>query len=116
MVPNFSLKSGPWRVGIDVGGAFTNLVVVDFKGQTEVFKVRSVPKDPRKGEFDALARACGLLQISTSVFLGGCSIFLHGSTVATNTLLEGDGARVGLLTTSGFRDSLEARRGLRRDP
>ena len=49
-------------------------------------------------------------------FLGDCAFFLHGSTVATNTLLEGKGGRVGLLTTAGFRDSLEARRGLRKDP
>ena len=49
-------------------------------------------------------------------FLSDCQFFLHGSTVATNTLLEGKGATVGLLTTAGFRDSLEARRGLRKDP
>ena len=76
----------------------------------------SVPRDPGEGVLAALALAGEALGLSVADFLGDCEFFLHGSTVATNTLLEGKGARVGLLTTNGFRDSLEARRGLRKDP
>ena len=116
MNPDLTLERPPWRVGVDVGGTFTDLVVADAEGHTEVFKVPSSTEDPGRGVIAALERACEALGLSTTVFLGDCAFFLHGSTVATNTLLEGKGACVGLLTTAGFRDSLEARRGLRKDP
>ena len=111
-----TIQSPPWRVGVDVGGTFTDLVVADSDGRTEVFKVPSVPADPGEGVLNALKTASAELDQRMEQFLGDCQFFLHGSTVATNTLLEGKGARVGLLTTKGFRDSLEARRGLRKDP
>ncbi|PPR10365.1 MAG: Acetophenone carboxylase gamma subunit [Alphaproteobacteria bacterium MarineAlpha11_Bin1] len=111
-----TIQSPPWRVGVDVGGTFTDLVIADSEGRTEVFKVPSVPADPGEGVINALDAACVALDQTTKKFLGDCQFFLHGSTVATNTLLEGKGAKVGLLTTRGFRDSLEARRGLRKDP
>ena len=106
----------PWRVGVDVGGTFTDLVVADAGGRIEVFKVPSSTGDPGDGVVAALDRAAAALGLETAAFLGECAFFLHGSTVATNTLLEAKGARVGLLATAGFRDSLEARRGLRKDP
>jgi N-methylhydantoinase A len=111
-----TINTPPWRVGVDVGGTFTDLVVADSDGRTDVFKVPSVPGDPGQGVIGAMDAAAAALNISVAQFLGQCAFFLHGSTVATNTLLEGKGARVGLLTTAGFRDSLEARRGLRKDP
>ena len=111
-----SIHDPPWRVGVDVGGTFTDLVIADGGGRTDVFKVPSVPEDPGEGVIAALDLACRTLGLTRAAFLGDCQFFLHGSTVATNTLLEGKGARVGLLTTQGFRDSLEARRGLRKDP
>ena len=113
---NTTIQAPPWRVGVDVGGTFTDLVVADSEGRTDVFKVPSVPTDPGEGVIAALDTACAALDLPVAKFLGDCQFFLHGSTVATNTLLEGKGARVGLLTTRGFRDSLEARRGLRKDP
>ena len=116
MSSELSLDKPPWRVGVDVGGTFTDLVVADAAGRTEVFKVPSDTEDPGRGVIAALDRTCEALDLSVADFLGECQFFLHGSTVATNTLLEGKGARVGLLTTAGFRDSLEARRGLRKDP
>ncbi len=111
-----TIQTPPWRIGVDVGGTFTDLVVADSEGRTDVFKVPSVPSDPGEGVLAALEAACKALALPVADFLDNCQFFLHGSTVATNTLLEGKGARVGLLTTRGFRDSLEARRGLRRDP
>jgi N-methylhydantoinase A len=105
----------PWRLGVDVGGTFTDLVLADATGRLWVVKVPSVPADPSRGVLEALAHLAARLDRSTGELLTGCALFVHGSTVATNTLLEGKGAKVGLLTTEGFRDALEIRRGLRED-
>ena len=113
---NSTVGSPPWRVSVDVGGTFTDMVVADNAGHSTVYKVPSVPSDPGRGVINALHKACDAMQVSSRDFLARCQYFLHGSTVATNTLLEGKGAVTGLLTTRGFRDSLEARRGLRSNP
>ncbi len=105
----------PWRIGVDVGGTFTDLVLADRNGVTWVAKVPSVPVDPSQGVMNALARLGDDLGLDTRRLLSNCSLFVHGSTVATNTILEGKGATVGLITTNGFRDALEIRRGLRED-
>lgn len=107
--------AAPWRIGVDVGGTFTDLVLADAVGATHVAKVPSVPKDPSRGVLDAVERMAADLAMPVRDLLAGCALFVHGSTVATNTMLEGKGARVGLLTTKGFRDALEIRRGLRED-
>lgn len=105
----------PWRIGVDVGGTFTDLVLADARGRTWVAKVPSVPADPSQGVLRALARLADDLGSTVPAVLSRCGLFVHGSTVATNTMLEGKGAKVGLLTTEGFRDALEVRRGLRED-
>ncbi|WP_419932511.1 hydantoinase B/oxoprolinase family protein [Candidatus Poriferisodalis sp.] len=107
--------SAPWRIGVDVGGTFTDLVLADAQGATWVAKVPSVPADPSRGVHAALARVAVDLGMPLGDVLAGCSLFVHGSTVATNTMLEGTGATVGLIATEGFRDTLEIRRGLRED-
>ncbi|MEQ8335035.1 hydantoinase/oxoprolinase family protein [Nisaea sp.] len=106
----------PWRIGVDVGGTFTDMVVAGADGALHVFKVPSVPADPARGVMNAVAKVAADLGLSQGDFLGQCAFFAHGSTVATNTLLERKGVRVGLLTTEGFRDSLEIRRGIRSNP
>ncbi len=103
----------PWRIGVDVGGTFTDMVLRDGEGRLAVFKVPSVPRDPSQGVLNALESAAGELSIGVGDLLRDCALFVHGSTIATNTILERKGARVGLLTTVGFRDSLEVRRGIR---
>ena len=105
----------PWRIGVDVGGTFTDLVMGDPTGAVWVAKVPSVPADPSQGVLAALERLAADLGTDVDRVLAGCGLFIHGSTVATNTMLEGKGARVGLLTTEGFRDALEIRRGVRED-
>jgi N-methylhydantoinase A len=110
-------KSKPgWRIGVDVGGTFTDLVVAAVEAPLHVIKVPSVPANPAEGVLQAIRVAAEALGVSTTRLLQGCSLFVHGSTIATNTLLERKGATVGLLTTSGFRDSLETRRGMRDNP
>ena len=105
-----------YRIAVDVGGTFTDMVLVDAGGRFHVFKVPSVPADPSRGVLDALEHAARSFGARVEDLLAGCALFLHGSTVATNTVLEGSGARVGMLVTRGFRDFLEVRRGFRADP
>ena len=106
----------PWRIGVDVGGTFTDLVMVDAQGALMIVKTPSVPTNPGEGVLDAVRKAAANLAMPVEGFLAQCRLFVHGSTVATNTVLEGKGAKVGLLTTHGFRDSLEIRRGIRDNP
>src|SRR5919197_1971319 len=103
----------PWRIAIDVGGTFTDMVLRDSAGAVRIFKAPSVPTDPSEGVLSVLRLAAQQLDLPLSALLRDCALFVHGSTVATNTILEKKGAKVGLLTTEGFRDSLEIRRGIR---
>jgi hypothetical protein len=105
-----------WRIGVDIGGTFTDLVAVAPDGSIGVFKVLSVPADPGAGVLAALECAAESIDLPVSGFLAATALFAHGSTIATNTVLEGKGARVGCLTSTGFRDSLEIRRGIRDNP
>ena len=103
----------PWRIGVDVGGTFTDMVLRDAAGAVRIFKAPSVPADPSEGVLGVLRLAAQQLDLPLTALLRDCALFVHGSTVATNTILEKKGARVGMLTTEGFRDSLEIRRGMR---
>ena len=103
----------PWRIGVDVGGTFTDMVLRDAAGAVRIFKSPSVPADPSEGVLGVLRLAAQQLDLPLTALLRDCALFVHGSTVATNTILEKKGAKVGLLTTAGFRDSLEIRRGIR---
>jgi len=105
----------PYRVGVDVGGTFTDLVLVDARGAVRAFKSPSVPANPTEGVLAAVEMVAQSLKTDVKTFLASASLFVHGSTVATNTVLERKGARVGLLVTEGFRDSLEIRRSIRED-
>lgn len=105
-----------WRIGVDTGGTFTDLVLADAVGRIAVFKVPSIPEDPSAAVLIALEQAAATVSISVRELLEGCALFVHGSTIATNTVLEGKGALVGMVSTAGFRDSIEVRRGARDDP
>ncbi len=106
----------PWRIGIDIGGTFTDVVAIDTAGRIETKKSPSRPDDPTAGVMTAIAALATQLSLEPRALLEGCSMLVHGATIATNTVLEGKGARVGLLTTKGFRDTLETRRGMRAEP
>lgn len=105
--------TSPWRIGVDVGGTFTDMVLRDAAGAVRIFKAPSVPADPSEGVLGVLRLAAKELDLALTALLRDCALFVHGSTVATNTILEKKGAKVGMLTTEGFRDSLEIRRGIR---
>jgi N-methylhydantoinase A len=103
------------RIGIDVGGTFTDLVAVDQQGNVTLAKAASTPADQSLGVMDGLERLAEAIGIESRAMLGKTERIVHGTTVATNALLERKGARVGLLTTEGHRDVLEMREGLKDD-
>jgi N-methylhydantoinase A len=97
--------------GIDVGGTFTDCVVVGDDGSVTVAKSPSTPGDFSRGMFDVMAVAAGELGLETSDFLGQVSALFHGTTVATNAMVERKGVDSGMLTTRGHRDVLSIMRG-----
>src|ERR1700730_3330272 len=104
-----------YRIGVDVGGTFTDLVAVDDCGNTSLAKVTSTPEDPSIGVLDGLKLLAETLGAELPALLSQTERVVHGTTVATNALLEHKGARVGLLTTEGHRDVIEMREGLKDD-
>src|SRR5437763_9661318 len=104
-----------YRIGIDVGGTFTDLVAIDPAGITTLAKVPSTPEDPSLGVLDGLAALADRLGLQRAALLGDTDRIVHGTTVATNALLEHKGARLALLTTEGHRDVIEMREGLKDD-
>ncbi|MGE0726171.1 MAG: hydantoinase/oxoprolinase family protein, partial [Alphaproteobacteria bacterium] len=99
-------RTGAQRLGIDIGGTFTDLVFLSADGTVLTAKVLSTPDDYSRG----IAEGLGAVFSGGAAQAGAVEQVVHGTTVATNAILEGRGARVGLLTTEGFRDVLEIRR------
>src|SRR4029077_1180714 len=97
----------------DVGGTFTDLVAVDAGGATTLAKVPSTPEDPSLGVIDGLALLAARLGLDRAALLTQTDRGVHGTTVATNALLERKGAKLGLLTTAGHRHVVEMREGLK---
>src|SRR6188472_4801705 len=96
-----------YRLGVDVGGTFTDILLVDEEsGATYRAKTPSTPEDQSVGVLRAIERVCE----TASIILGDIGEVFHGTTVATNAILEGKGARVGLVTTEGFRQVLQIAR------
>lgn len=100
-----------WKVCIDVGGTFTDCIVLDSDRHLGQFKSPTTPEDPSVGCLNALAKAAGVYGHSLASFLENVELLIHGTTLATNTLINRDGAKTGMITTKGFRDVLEIRRG-----
>ncbi len=104
-----------FRIGIDVGGTFTDVVAAHLHGQPRLFKTPSTPHDPSEAVLAGLGLVADSHGLSVKELLSATALLIHGTTVATNTLIEGKGAKVGLLTTEGFRDVLEVREGFKED-
>ncbi len=97
-------QSVTYRVGVDIGGTFTDVVVVEEQsGEVFVTKVPTVPTDPSQGFIDGLVKALQDFSIPPAAI----AFAVHGTTVATNTIIQGQGARAGLVTSAGFSDVLE---------
>lgn len=93
-----------YRIGIDIGGTFTDVVLVnEATGSVGVVKVPTVPADPSKGFLNGLNDALKNFDIDPKHI----SFLVHGTTIATNTIIQGHGAKAGLITSEGFSDVLE---------
>ena len=102
-----------YTIGIDVGGTYTDLVAIDEHGTTVFAKSPSTPADQSVGVMAGLDELARRLKLSRADMLGVTDRIVHGTTVATNALLERKGAKVALLTTEGHRDVIEMREGLK---
>lgn len=105
-----------YTIGVDTGGTFTDLICVGEGGESVVIKTSSTPADPSLAVIEGLRRAADKQGRSFSDFLADVTRICHGTTVSTNTVLTWTGAKVGLLTTKGFRDTLGIRFGIRETP
>ena len=102
-----------WRIGIDVGGTFTDVVGIAPDGTGFLAKAASTPADQSEGVLAGLANLAAAAGVTLAALLAGTERIVHGTTVATNALLERRGARVAMLTTQGHRDVVEMREGLK---
>ena len=96
-----------YRLGVDVGGTFTDFLLLnEDTGETKTAKVPSTPEDSSIGVLNGVAKICD----SSGIDPADIKLVMHGTTVATNAVLTGRGAKVGLITTSGFEDTLQVAR------
>jgi len=101
-----------YRIGVDIGGTFTDFVLLDTgSGKLEGFKLLTTPDDPSRAVFAGLQEIGRLFGVAPA----DVGTIVHATTLATNTLIEQRGAKIGLITTEGFRDVLEMRRETRYD-
>ncbi len=97
-----------YRLAVDVGGTFTDLLLFDERtGQLSLTKTPSTPADPSIGVLTGILKIAGMARIDP----GQISLILHGTTIATNAVLEGKGSKVGLITNQGFEQILHVARG-----
>ncbi len=95
-----------YRCGVDIGGTFTDVVIIDKEGAVILAKAASTPEDFSRGLFDALELGAQTLGLSLPTLLAQTELLAHGTTVATNVVVERRGAKVGLITTAGHGDAI----------
>ncbi|MSO37715.1 MAG: hydantoinase/oxoprolinase family protein [Acidimicrobiia bacterium] len=99
-----------YRVGIDVGGTFTDVICVTPSGEVVLDKTPTVPQDQSIGVMNGLSQLAERFGLSIADFCSQTDIVVHGTTTADNTMIEMNGANTGLLVTKGHRDEIEMRR------
>ena len=104
-----------YKIGIDVGGTFTDFLLAYEDGATQIYKVLSTPEDPSIGLIKGLEQMAEDRKLPVKKFIRDVDTIVHGTTVTTNAVLTYRGAKTGLLTTEGLRDTLEMRRGIREE-
>jgi N-methylhydantoinase A len=104
-----------YKVGIDVGGTFTDFIVTRDGAEPRIHKTLSTPADPSIAVVEGLAEIAAALGQAPAEFAGAIDAIVHGTTVTTNATLTSTGAKSGLITTRGVRDALEMRRGIREE-
>src|SRR5215472_16177136 len=107
--------SGGYRVGIDVGGTFTDLVLVLPDRSIHLDKTATTPEDQSNGVMNGLDRLARSQGLDLSAFLRSTERIVHGTTTADNTMIQMSGAVTGLITSEGHRDEIELRRGYKEE-
>jgi N-methylhydantoinase A len=102
-----------YLVGVDIGGTFTDCVVIDDQGATVTAKSPSTPDDFARGMIDAIAAAAKKLGLDPAALYPEIALLSHGTTVGTNAVIQKRGAKVGLITTKGHNDVIHIMRGSR---
>ena len=103
-----------YRIGIDVGGTFTDFLLMDEEGNAKIYKVLSTPQDPSIGTMSGLEEMAAAKNQVPADFLSQVALIVHGTTITTNMVLTGTYAKTGFITVKGFRDYLNERRGMKR--
>jgi N-methylhydantoinase A len=102
----------PWRIGVDIGGTFTDVVLVNEEtGHIGVAKAPTTPRDVTRGVIDGIRQGLTRYRVAPSEV----ALLAHATTIVTNALIEKKGAKAGFVATRGFRDVLELRRSSRAD-
>ena len=109
------------QICIDIGGTFTDAAIVDKEGNLKIYKVPTTPDNYSKGIINVLKLAADSSEKPLPEFMESCSSFIggslvHGTTISTNAMLEGQVAKVGFICTKGFRDTLLFREGYKENP
>ena len=105
-------KSADWRIGVDIGGTFTDIVLWDGAGDQLILdKILTTPDDPSRAVLEGIGR----VQETAGIGAKDLSSVIHGTTLVANALIERKGVKTGLITTAGFRDVLEIGREWRYD-
>ena len=105
-----------YRIGVDVGGTFTDCVLLRPNGEVVVEKTPTTPEDQSIGVLSGIARLAEAENLqSARQLLENCESIVHGTTTADNTMIQMSGAVTGLIVTEGFRDEIELRRCFKED-
>ncbi len=102
-----------YRIGIDVGGTFTDFILARDSGEIVLAKEHTTQEDQSVGVMAGLDKLAADESLSTRAFLEQTALIVHGTTIADNTMIEMNGALTGLITTEGHRDEIEIRRGFK---
>ncbi len=103
------------RLGIDIGGTFTDFILATESGALEVWKTPSTPEAPEQAVFEGVQDLAQQRDMGVGQFVAQCDHIIHGTTIATNTVINRSGPKMGILHTEGFRDILYLRDGHKPD-
>ena len=103
------------RIGVDIGGTFTDFILIDELGTLRVFKTPSITRAPEQGVFNGIEDLAKEQGVTVKEFVKNIDLFIHGTTIATNTVIQRRGPKMGIIHTEGFRDILYLRDGFKPD-
>src|SRR4030042_2938743 len=96
-----------FKVCVDIGGTFTDSILIDNEGKISEYKVPTTPRDFSEGIMNTLREAADAYKQPFEQFVDKIDLIIHGTTIATNALVQRQTSRTALITTRGFRDFIE---------